>query len=231
MIQVKINSRLLIIGALVVLGLFRECQNNSEINNIRDDYQTVIDYGNKRDSANLAKEMIRAADSVKMTQNIVHYKNISESLKKELEGYKDRASIVEFRSKTVIDSFFIESIVEVYDTLHDSIRVPCLDNRKFFYNFKDDWISLKGNYNARGVLIDTLAIRNEYDVILGWKKEKWYSKRNPTIELKSYSPYSNVDYVNNIVIEDRKKLSLFNSKPAYFIYGALGMFLLYQNQK
>ena len=230
MVSIKIDSKLLIIGALIVLGLIRECQNNSEIGDIRGDYETQIAYQEKRDSAQLAKDKHRANDSIQMAQNIVDYKNLTEKLKKELKGYKDDVSLVEVGTKTIIDSFFIESTVEVHDTIHDSIAVPCLDNRKFFYNFKDDWISLKGNYNAKGVLIDTLAIRNEYDVLLGWKKEKWYKRRNPIIELKSYSPYSDVVYVNNIVVEDRKKLSVLNSKPAYFIYGALGAFLYFQNQ-
>ena len=64
---------------------------------------------------------------------------------------------------------------------------------------------------------------NKFDVTIGWKKPdksfKFLRKKIPVVELISYSPYSKINYVNNVVVDDNKS-NIFTSKPAMVVYGA-----------
>jgi len=234
MLKVSIDVKLLVMGAFLCLFIFRECSHSSELDKKDSDFEIMQDFHSKRDSANLAKIKLDAADSIKANQIIVEYENLSKALKEELRGYKNGASLTETKVVTVLES--VE--MEIHDTIFiDKSRLSIegchysdsllkeFRNKKSFFTFKDDWLNIVGQYTYDKVLLDTVSLKNEFDVILGYKKEKWYKRRNQVVELKSYSPYAEIVYLNNIIVKDRKKLSFLNSKKAYFLYGALGSFL------
>ena len=232
MVNINIDTKLLIIGAFSVLLLLRECHHSSEIAGKQSDYENLSSFSNKRDSANLSKINSKVADSIKMSQSIVEYESLSNDLKEELKGYKE-GSLTEARVITKVK----DVIIRITDTIEidqsrleennceyaDSLLKELKKKNKLF-NFKDDWLNIAGNYTYNKVLFDSITFKNEFDVILGYKKEKWYSKRDPVVELKSYNPYSKITYVNNITVKDDKTpyQKIFTSKPAYLIYGILG---------
>lgn len=240
--MVNIDWKLLLIGGFLVLFFLRECSHNSELNKKDSDFTSMQDFHKRRDSINLAKINSHAQDSVKMTQTIVEYENLSKELKEELKGYKDGSSLTE----TVISSVANDIIIEIHDTFYvDSVKLrslgcECADSllkefrkKKVFYNFRDEWLNIVGHHTYNKVSFDTISFRNEFDVIIGSKREKWYKRRNQVVELKSYSPYTEVVYVNNVVTKDSKTKyqRIFKSKPAYFFYGILGGFVLNNNLK
>lgn len=242
MVRINIDWKLPVMGVFFVVFFLRECHHGSELKDKDNDFRDMESFHEKRDSVNLSKLKHHATDSIKMSQTIVEFENLSKGLKEELKSYKEGASLVEATTNTVIRDI----VLEVHDTIVvdysriDSSNCQYADslikefqNKKFFYNFKDDWVAIKGSYSSNEVLLDTISMKNEFDVILGYKKEKWYKKRDPVVELKSYSPYTEVVYVNNVVTKDNRTgyQKTFNSKPAYFIYGVLSGFILRNNLK
>lgn len=242
MVNLKIDWKLLLMGAFLVLFFLRECHHRSEVGNIRSDFSNMQSFHNKRDSANLAKLRVNAADSVKMSQTIVEFENLTDELKNELKGYKEGAGIVETSVRTVIERVTVVS----YDTIPiDIVRLDSsnceyadslikeFQNKKFFYNFKDDWLTISSHHTYNKLVFDTISVKNEFDVLIGHKKEKWYSRRYPTVELKSYNPYTDIVYVNNIMTKEHKTnyQRIFNSKSAYLFYGILAGFVLNNNLK
>lgn len=230
MFRIKIDTKLLLLGAFVVILLLRECHHSSELSKKDSDFQKMEDFHSLRDSQNLAKINSKVADSVKMSQTIVEYENLSNRLKNELDKYKEGASMVETVIETRVDSILITSNDTVFidsarlsSCLYADSLIKEFKKKKIFFNFKDEWITLNGYHTYKDILLDSINIRNEFDVILGYKREKWYARRNPVVELKSYNPNSEVVYINNIVTKDKKTMfqKVFNSKPAYLVYGIL----------
>ena len=93
----------------------------------------------------------------------------------------------------------------------------------------NDWMSFNATIEKK-FSIDSLSMYNKFDAYLGYKKPekplKFLRKSEPVLELRSYSPYTKVAYVNNIVVEDGKKGKFLTSKPAMFLYGLGTGFIL-----
>lgn len=227
------------IGALLILLALQKCSKDSEINDLISDKDKVTSFYHDRDSVNLAKINSQAQDIVSMKQSIVDDKVVTESLKKELKGYKE-ASLVETRIVTRIDSFRIL----LHDTVVvDSARLAALNceyadsllkefkKKQKFFTFSDNWFTMSGKSSYKEVSFDSLTFKNEFDVILGYKREKWYKRSYPVVELKSYNPYSKITYVNNIVVKDKRSKfeKTMLSKPAMLVYGLIAGIIITKN--
>ena len=237
----KIDFKWSLVIAAFLLLLVQRCHYKSELSNKVSEYEEMSSFYASRDSANLNKLKLKASDSIKMSQRIVEYESLNESLKNELEGYKG-ASFVEssltsgvtgltlpFRDTIYIDSLrLVSSGCEYADSL-----IKAFQNKKNFFNFKDEWLTIDGVSSYESISFDSIVFKNEIDVILGNKREKWYKSRAPVVELKSYSPYSNIVYMNNLVVEDKRTVyqKALTSKSAWFLYGILGGFVLNSNMR
>ena len=111
--MIKIDLKLLLMGAFFVMFFLRECHHSEEISDKSSDYNKMTNFYLQRDSTRLSKIHSNASDSIKMMQTIVEFENLSESLKEELNGYKEGASMVETVVKTEVNDI----VIEIHDTL------------------------------------------------------------------------------------------------------------------
>ena len=143
-------------------------------------------------------------------------------------------SNIESLVKTELHSFITGSSTYIYDTVYlaqnndeyihrDSVKRNFIP--KGTRSIKNDaWYDLSLTIGD-SLSIDSLKVREKLDVILGWKKPdksfKWLRKREPIVSVQSYNPYTEVGYVNNLVVRDERSKfgKVMTSKPMMFIYG------------
>jgi len=228
-------SYLFIIAAVSAVMLWSLLDGCSSDIQARQDLESTIAFLQKRDSANLMKLKIKASDSAQMQQNIMSMAAAEELLQKELEQYKKVNSFLEAKILNKIENLnvsFNEPAANDFDGLNfhqgeflhkDTvgryfIRVPKT------FDYKDDWASISGTTTKAGNSFDVISMTNEFDATIGHKKQKGLFKRaKPVVELKSYSPYSTISYVNNVTIDDSRSKTgkLLTSRGAFFAYGFL----------
>lgn len=99
--------------------------------------------------------------------------------------------------------------------LANSIVIP----RRF--TLKNDWYSFDGKVQKDGLLLDSLQIKNESSVTVGWKKAGFLGiKKEPIVEIKNTNPYLTVTKMSNVVI--KKKKGLFQNPLFWTGIGVLG---------
>ena len=107
-------------------------------------------------------------------------------------------------SKAICDSLIANSIV-----------VP----QRF--SLEQKWYSIDGKVNKSGLLLDSLKIKNESSVTIGYRKYGFLKlKREPIVEIKNTNPYLSVSKVSNVVIKPNK--SIFKSKAFWTGVGIFG---------
>lgn len=107
-------------------------------------------------------------------------------------------------SKAVLDSLLANSII-----------VP-----KGF-SVKDKWYSIDGKVKKDGLLLDSLQIKNESSVTVGWKNAGFLGlKKEAMVEIKNTNPYLSVTKMNNVVI--KKKKGLFQNPLFWTGVGVIG---------
>jgi hypothetical protein len=62
-----------------------------------------------------------------------------------------------------------------------------------------------------GIKIDTLIIPNDMSVTIGSQKTKWWKKAVPIVQVKNSNKYLTVQSMDNIVVENKKKIYQKNS--------------------
>ncbi len=186
----------------------------------------------KRDSVNLKKIEMQANVISTMKQNVMSEKAAKKLLKEELEGYKRVNSFLEAKVVNKINNLSVDlksppegtfSGIEI-DT-SGLIHKDTVD--KYFlrtpsaFNYSDDWASINGFVERDSVDFNEISFTNELDVTIGRKKGTLFKKGDYVVDFKSYSPYANVPYVNNVVVKENKTTfeKIFLSRPACFVYG------------
>ena len=228
-------SYLFIIAAISAVFAFSLWDGCNKISDLKRDHESQMAFTQKRDSANLNKINMQANDSAIMQQNIMSMEAAEQLLQKELSQYKDIASFLEVRILNRIENLsvgFNEPAENDFDGLnfHDGdylhrdtvgrhfLRVPKT------FSYSDKWASISGTTTKEGNNFDIISMIDEFDAIVGRKKQKGLFKRAKyVVELKSYSPYSTVSYVNNVTIaDDRSKAGkLITSRGAFYVAGFL----------
>lgn len=192
------------------------------------DHLSEISFWENELTQSISRDSIVAQDFVEMNQNLMSEKKAREILQEEFDRFKKISAHVRFESQTRIDTLRIR--YDHYDTiiLNDyTDYVPIDTVKKYFIqipkkvSFKDQWMSLNATVDTV-FQMDSMKFMNKFDVTIGYKKPdkpfKFLRKKEPVVELISYSPYTSVNYVNNITVED-KKSSIFLSPVATAIYG------------
>jgi hypothetical protein len=222
---------ILVILVVSALLIFKSCGGKKT-----EDIDGTISFLKKRDSVNLLKINAQANQIVTLRQNLVTEETAKKILEKELKGYKNVKSFVEMKTVTGVKNLTIKYVHDT-TTFLVSRGGGCMDRDSvinFFvqtpkrFIFEDKWMSLAGKVQKEGIDIDSVKFKNELEVILAYKKAGIFKKDVPVVDIKSYSPYSTIEYANNIVIKDeRSKLSkALTSKAAMIGYGILGAFLI-----
>lgn len=230
------------IGLAVVFAMIllqRECSHAAEKKDIKQSYDAVIAF--KDGERNQIKQSLdlKVQDSVVMAQNIMSNKVAMEQLEGELNGYKNINAYLKSEvitsvknleakynevNKNQFDGIQVKDgkYIHMDDVDKNFIRIP----RTFSY--KDDWMALNGTVKKESTIIDSLGMFNKFDAVIGYKRPEgtfgFLKKKSPVVELKSYNPYTKINYVNNITIkgDDSKAKNILLSKPAFFIYGVIG---------
>jgi hypothetical protein len=104
-----------------------------------------------------------------------------------------------------------EASKELMDSLvANSITVP----KKFETN--SDYFSISGRVNKENVLLDSVVIKNESNVTVGWKKHGFLNmKSTPLIEVRNTNPYLSLEKLTSVNIKPDKNLF----KQPYFWAG------------
>jgi len=235
------NKERYIVLIVVIALLFgwREYSHYADKKATEASYEAVITY-NETEKAQLKNSLdLKVADVKVMEQNIMSEKVAKEQLGKELEGYKNITAYMKSEVITSIknleakynepktDPFEGISLLED-EYIHKDVVSSMFVRVPKPFGYSDDWMSINGVVNKEAVTIDSLGIFNKFDAIIGYKKPEgsfsFLKKKSPVVELISYSPYTKINYVNNVVVNnDKGKVgNILLSKPAMLIYGFIG---------
>jgi len=202
---------LLIIMALMY---FNSLSNNADLEREIVSVKTFLEA--EKDQL-ISRDSINAVETKNIQQNLVEEKTARILLAEEYNRFKSIKSHVRFESVTVIDSVFIP--ITRTDTLKE--YSDCGGDLAL----NDGWMNFSGEVDSSGLHIDSLSFINKFDVTIGKKKSDkpfaFLRKKEYTVELISYNPYTEINYVNNIVVDDGSKNKIFNSKPAFMVYGGI----------
>ena len=227
---------LLIIAAIVSLFLMRECEHSSDMKLISQSMESQKAFFEKEMESYFAGEDIKVSDSATVKQNLVA--SIEDVLDDKYSELGDVGSVIKVETHTVIK----EVIRYVHDTTYLSSNTDTFIHRdsvsahfiakgsKASHN--DLWYDIDVTLGD-SLIIDSLLVREKIDAILSWNKPdksfKFLRKKEPIVTIQSYSPHSNIGYVNNLVVQEKNR-NFLTSKPMMILYGAVGI-LTYQGIK
>ncbi len=99
-------------------------------------------------------------------------------------------------------------------TIHDTIggKDTIIEGIKVGTKFKADssqWYKAYGSVEKEGVTFDSLRFKSDFTMNIGEKKKKGYKgwllgRRDAKIELINPNPYTTIDVMKNIKLEDKK---------------------------
>lgn len=231
-------SRTLKIGFGVIAGLcvllscllLSECQKSSDLE--RDAEAMQAFYENEKNQI-ISRDSIEAQQLIDMKQNLMSEIAAREILEEEFERFKEIQSHVRFESVTRVDTLRIPYMVPGVNILADyTDYIPVDSVKKHFVQvpqdlvYNDDWFKFHGTVDQDHFMIDSMNFVNKFDVTIGTKKSDkplaFLRKKEYVVELVSYNPYTSVNYVNNIIVDqDKKEIKI----PVVFTAGAITMFL------
>jgi len=145
------------------------------------------------------------------------------ALEKELLKNSDLKSLneqVKFEAETKIKNIlasFVGTNGKEVVTVHDTVKVNGKDSVetieavKTGTRFQDStkWYSVAGTIQRNGIKFDSLSFKSAFTLNIGEKRVKGYKgwlfgKTEPKVELINPNPYTTVDVMKNIKLEDKK---------------------------
>ncbi len=235
----KFKYHLYIILASIALMLLQHCHYGANIRNQQSEHDAIMSFEENEKNALIKDNNLKAQEIVKMEQNIVSERVAKEYVEKQFDGFRKIQSYMrvellksikgiaipfnedpanEFNGIDLVDSSF----VRIEDVEKNFMRVP-----KTISFYDEPWIQFDGKIVSAwgGFEIDSLNVIDKLDAVFGYKKPdkkfKFFRRAKPVLELKSYSPYSSVPYVNNLTVKDNRSglEKLLTSRAACFAYG------------
>ena len=216
-IKENINFLFSIAGIIVLsLLLFNQCEHVADLER---DIESTNSFWENEEKQWVSRDSIKAHDIAEMKMNLMTESSARQLLEEEFERFKDIQSHVRTEVITRVDSFLIPYTPDSADILamYDSLIPIDTVNKHFIQipkgvSYSDTWFAFDANIDSIGLTIDSMRMINKFDVTIGWKKPdkplKFLRKKEPVVELISYNPYTEVNYVNNIVIQNRQGSSL-----------------------
>jgi len=211
--EIKISQ--ILPWVLFLLMAFMYGKSHFDKINLEREVVSVKNFLEEEKNQSISRDSIHAEEIKIMKQNIVEEKTARALLEEEYERFKSIESHVRFESITLVDSVFIPFTKT--DTLKE--YSDCGGDLAF----NDGWMNLDAEVDSSGLHIDSLSFINKFDITIGRKKsDKPFSflrKKEYTVELISYNPHTQVNYVNNIIVDEGNNIKPLRSKLAIFIYG------------
>jgi len=96
----------------------------------------------------------------------------------------------------------------VYDTLEvgftDSFFVN--DTTKAFrFVYSSLWLNFKGFCTKRALTLEDISINDSYKIVIGEKKNGFFKKAVPIVQITNDNPYMKVTGMNNIIVQTKPK--------------------------
>jgi len=211
------------------LFAMKECSHANELEAEVNAVNTFLDIEKQQA---IQDSVLHAEDIEEMNQNLMSEISARILLEKKFEEFQSIQSHVKAEIITRIDTVIQYEKIEspIVENWNDCIPVDTV--KEYFIQIprkakiEDDWMKLYTTIDT-ALMIDSMILLNKFDVTIGYKKPdkplKFLRRKQPVVELKSYSPYSQVNYVNNIVVKGKPD-GVFTSKPAIFGYGFVAGF-------
>ena len=225
------------VGIVFLLLIWKACQLQKEKDNLLNQV-SELQLGEKQfktklleDSSTIATQsqtilsqdeaiklgLLKLEGSIKIVQSQVRQKQIinidSVAIPYVPENFADTTGwMVKIKqgdsSKASLDSLLANSVI-----------IP----KKF--SLKSEWYSFDGKVQREGLLLDSLAIKNESSVSVGWKKAGFLGlSKEPIVEIKNTNPYLSVTKMSNVVV--KKKKGVFQNPIFWSGLGMLGGILI-----
>lgn len=196
---------------VAILGMFllKECEHSKEL---EDEVNAVNDFWEGEEAQWISRDSIQAQDIAQMQQNLMTETSARILLEEEFKRFKSINSQVRAEIITMIDTVIEYRDIEnnIVDNYQDCIPVDTVKEHFIqiprIASLEDQWMKIYTTIDT-ALMIDSLFFINKFDVTIGYKKPdkplKFLRRKEPVVELISYSPYSKVNYVNNIVVKDK----------------------------
>ena len=238
MLPSKLHS--IIIGALCLVILFlvyQGCEQRKEKENLLNQV-SQYQLGEKAFKEKILK------DSSKIVQQVQTILSQDEAIKLHLlEGGGDISKVEsQVKEKQVIKykDVKIPYVPDNYaDTSGWAIRLRAGDTSKAIldsliansiiipksFSFKSEWMNIDGKIQKESLVLDSMKIKNESTITVGWKKGGFLNlSRIPIVEIKNTNPYLSVTQMSNVVIQ--KKKGLFQKPLVWAVAGLIGGLLI-----
>jgi len=223
---------LVIIGVIIALLVFRECEHRSDKKAWVESTNSLSDFMEQEKGSFFAgMDSIIVQKEKTVGQNNVLSIDDIEALAEKYPELKDISAIIKTELHTMIkdnigyklDTVWLAANTDEFIHRDSVLRhfVPKGSTASKESTWYDIYASIEDSLQ-----IDSLKVRDKIDAILAWKKPdknfKWLRKRIPVVSVQSYNPYTDIGHVNNLVVRDeRSKFAKFmTSKPMMVIYGA-----------
>lgn len=192
------KERLIWIVAIIVLILVilflnkckgKEVQENNIYKTIQDStiyYRDKYNIEHARTSVIVASNINLLADIKTKDKTIIELQKLVKDSKSNI---KDGGSV------TIIHTTDTFNIVTKTFPINDSI---------FISNFKDKWLEYKIKATKDNTTLDFSMI-NQYNVIIGSKRPKWYKKKEPFVDISNLNPYDKIKSIRAFQVQDNTK--------------------------
>lgn len=197
---IYIGLFILVIGVIIVFSRSKIKQKDELIGLLTEDihkYEKIII--DKDRKIYTQKQTLSSLENA-LEAELVNKKELKEKNIKLLE------SIVRFqdeikRLNTIIELQKPETIIiEKTDTIYPPgtyLKVPVS------FNYKDKWLFQSGRVLSSTIEIDTLLIKSDYTITLGWEKTGFFDKMEPVVFVENKNIYSDVSGMQNVVIVEK----------------------------
>lgn len=217
-----------VIVLLVGAFIWRSCENERQMEAMKQGMKDVRSFTEKRDSFFGEHVNATATDSVIVERTEVPMDDIKAIVDERFDRVEQfiEAEVSSDIEKTVSyesgdTSFNDSNYIHVDSVQKYFVRVP----RSAEY--KDDWAYLRATAGRDSMSFDSIHVRNRIDATLG-VKDRLFREDKRELKIKSYSPYSTIDYSNQIEVKrERSKVgNILLSRGAFFVYGIAGGMVL-----
>ncbi len=199
-----------LIGVIVVLLMLIWMKNNT-IDSLKN-INSEITYEISKDGKYMATQR----------QNIMNLEDAIKSGLLEKERYmKNIKSQTRIETTTIIQ----EKLIPYHDTVE--VYFDTVDKRYWVktpapIRYQDSFNLLSGKFTKDGFKLDTLETKNEFRVSIFDKKNGFFKKPTPVVEIKSNNPNTKTTNIKNVTIEQKKP---FYTK--WWFVGSVGVLLGY----
>jgi hypothetical protein len=225
----KIRWYHIVIGGLILALILNECGHKSSEKAWQESQNSLDNYHRQEDSSYFVGKYIEVNDVKDQVQNNVvsiddidalkdefgnDLRNINAILKAELH------SMISGNLGYLLDTMYLSADTSLY--IHRDSVLKHFVPKNSTASHSELWYDIDVTL-ADSLRIDSLKVRDKIDVILAYKRPKWWKAKEPIVRVQSYNPYTTIGSVNNLVVKDERSkfVKVLTSKPMMFLYGGL----------